>query len=247
MSRVLQAVAAFGMLAVLAVDARATDQGAIDRAVARGVGALRRLRQENGTWPCDQIGATALAGLTLLECGVRADDPDVRRAAEAVRGAGIEANQTYSLSLSILFLDRLGDAQDIPLIESMTVRLLGGQDAGSGGWSYTCPRLGPDEVRRLREHLRQRNELEGRRQPPREPGKRRTVQDLPREIRQQLDRVGRAQAGGAGVGGGTDNSNTQFAVLALWVARRHGLPVEQALARIDARFRTSQNADGGWS
>src|SRR5262249_24635230 len=43
-----------------------------------------------------------------------------------------------------------------------------------------------------------------------------------------------------------DNSNTQFATLALWVARRYALPVDQAVARLDARFRSSQNPDGGW-
>src|SRR5262249_31323302 len=43
-----------------------------------------------------------------------------------------------------------------------------------------------------------------------------------------------------------DNSNTQFASLALWIARRHGLPVKNALARIDARFRSSQDVNGGW-
>jgi len=44
----------------------------------------------------------------------------------------------------------------------------------------------------------------------------------------------------------SDNSNTQFATLALWVARRYGLPVEPALKRVEARFRGSQQADGGW-
>jgi len=44
----------------------------------------------------------------------------------------------------------------------------------------------------------------------------------------------------------TDNSNTQFATLALWVARRHGLPVQPAVARVESRFRNSQGADGGW-
>src|SRR5205814_1064799 len=43
-----------------------------------------------------------------------------------------------------------------------------------------------------------------------------------------------------------DNSNTQFAVLALWAARRHGIPVENALSRTTLRFRNSQNGDGGW-
>jgi hypothetical protein len=45
----------------------------------------------------------------------------------------------------------------------------------------------------------------------------------------------------------TDNSNTQFAILALWVARRHGVPMERTLAFIDHRFRSSQNPDGGWA
>jgi hypothetical protein len=49
------------------------------------------------------------------------------------------------------------------------------------------------------------------------------------------------------VGGAVgDNSNTQFAVLALWIARRKGIPVEAALRRIDGRFRTTQRPDGAW-
>jgi hypothetical protein len=47
-------------------------------------------------------------------------------------------------------------------------------------------------------------------------------------------------------GGPGDNSNTQFAMLALWVARRHGVPMERTLALIEQRFQTSQNGDGGW-
>src|SRR5262249_9029899 len=55
-----------------------------------------------------------------------------------------------------------------------------------------------------------------------------------------------SRGGGQQMGGMTDNSNTQFATLALWVARKHGLPVDAALGRVDARFRGSQNPDGGW-
>jgi len=57
------------------------------------------------------------------------------------------------------------------------------------------------------------------------------------------------QAGGAlqfrgGVG---DNSNTQFAVLALWVARRHGAKVDDALQRAGDYFRNSyQKKSPGW-
>lgn len=45
----------------------------------------------------------------------------------------------------------------------------------------------------------------------------------------------------------TDNSNTQFAILALWTAQRHGVPTERSLKLIARRFLTSQNADGTWS
>jgi hypothetical protein len=43
-----------------------------------------------------------------------------------------------------------------------------------------------------------------------------------------------------------DNSNSQFAMLALWAARRHGVPTERTLALADKRYRSSQNGDGGW-
>src|SRR5207249_893913 len=42
------------------------------------------------------------------------------------------------------------------------------------------------------------------------------------------------------------NSNTQFAALGLWVARRHGIPVERAMLRLAGRFRLSQAPDGSW-
>src|SRR5262249_2790355 len=85
--------------------------------------------------------------------------------------------------------------------------------------------------------------------PKPEPNKR-TVQDLPREIQGQLEQIQRQRAGG---GGGEfesfigDNSNTQFAILALWVARRYGLPVDGALGATEPRFRQSVTPDGGWS
>jgi hypothetical protein len=43
-----------------------------------------------------------------------------------------------------------------------------------------------------------------------------------------------------------DNSNTQFAIMALWAARRHYVPTEQTLALVEARFRFSQRQGGGW-
>jgi len=43
-----------------------------------------------------------------------------------------------------------------------------------------------------------------------------------------------------------DNSNTQFALLALWAARRHGMPTEAPLVMGDQRFARSQLNDGTW-
>jgi hypothetical protein len=43
-----------------------------------------------------------------------------------------------------------------------------------------------------------------------------------------------------------DHSNTQFALLGLWAARRHGIPLERTFALAEVRFRRLQNEDGGW-
>jgi hypothetical protein len=227
-------------LVLTAGGSRAAEQEAINKAIDRGVAALKQLQGRDGKWPHTDIGATALAGLALLECKVPADDPAVVKAAAVVRQESVRLTHTYSISLTILFLDRLEDARDVPLIESLTVRLLAGQ-SGTGGWTYQCPPIAASEVRRLEGLLQRRNELKaGRGLPAR--GKR-TVRDLPREIQQQVAMINRAVAMPAP----GDNSNTQFATMALWVARRHGLPVDLALRRIEARYRLSQNNDGGWS
>src|SRR5262245_34830456 len=46
--------------------------------------------------------------------------------------------------------------------------------------------------------------------------------------------------------GRSDNSNTQFAILALWAARRHEVPTERNLGLLLRRFTTSQEKGGGW-
>ena len=65
--------------------------------------------------------------------------------------------------------------------------------------------------------LRNRKELPG---PP--PGwKPRTEKDLPKDVMDQIVQIYRTPARPALAD--VDNSNTQFALLALWVARRHGV------------------------
>jgi hypothetical protein len=225
-----------GLLATLtlaSVPARAVDQAAIDRALDKGVAALRKMQQADGTWPHQWIGATALAGLALLECGAKEDDKAVLRAANAVRQASIDLTHTYSISLCLLFLDRLGDREDEPLIRSLSERLLAGQNT-NGAWSYGCPPVGEEEKQRLREVLNKRKVAADR--PPN--GARLPGFPFP----QPGPPVGMWMAGAGG-----DNSNTQFAALGLWVAGRHGVPIEQAANRMADHFRSTQMEDGGWT
>jgi hypothetical protein len=236
------------VLAVAALTAaapsRAADKEAVNAAVERGRKNLLATQHDTGTWASEHpTGLTALCGLTLLECGVPVDDAAVQKAAAAVRAASVTLSQTYEISLAILFLDRLGEPVDVSLIESLTVRLLAGQTA-SGAWSYTCPMVDEKEQRRLKTLVEKRGEPGRVKEPPKaEPGQR-TVKDLPQEIQNQLNQVARNR-GASQLGG--DNSNTQFAVLALWVARRSGLPVDTALTSTERYFRNSVYPEGGWA
>jgi hypothetical protein len=229
----------------LAPAAQAVDEDAVRQAVQRGVEFLRgQQERSSGSWhfpESPRAGATALAGLTLLECGVAEDDPAVQKAAEAVRPDSIELTHTYSLSLAILFLDRLGNPDDVALIESMAVRVMAGQNS-QGGWTYECPPAGRDEVRRLKGLIRPTTGSSA----PRAAmipggGTSRGRAGLPPEIQRQLRAINPALRPAF-----SDNSNTKFATLALWVARRHNIPVERALSQVQERFRGSQNPDGGW-
>ncbi|HEV3118965.1 MAG TPA: prenyltransferase/squalene oxidase repeat-containing protein [Gemmataceae bacterium] len=238
---------------VLTVPARAVDKEQVKRAVTRGVGYLKSLQTTGGAWPTQRLGATALAGLTLLECDVAVNDPAVEKAAHYVRRESLEFNETYatySLALTILFLDRLGETVDEPLIQVLAVRILAGQNS-SGGWGYACPVFNDDDAVRLRTLINQRAELVAKKELPKpQPAEHGSRPRVPTEI---LQLVARVDQGGPHVPEqldalfpAGDNSNTQFAVLALWTARRHGIPVEKALTRTSTRFRTSQNSDGGW-
>ncbi|HJT76334.1 MAG TPA: prenyltransferase/squalene oxidase repeat-containing protein [Gemmataceae bacterium] len=245
--------AAVGVALLLVPATRAADPQKVKQAIDKGVAYLKGLQQGDGTWSYTEdvvgsrdrggptVGATALAGLTLLECGVPADDPAVQKAAGVVRGAALPMTMTYALSLSVLFLDRLDDPADEVLIDSMALRLLAGQNPSSGGWSYDCPPLTEAEVGRLQAALKQRPGG------ARAPKGQRTVKDLPAVIQAQWRQLNRPGAGAGFATLGTDNSNTHLAILALWVARRQGVPVETALKRVEHRFRTSQITDGGWS
>src|SRR5262245_31679153 len=78
-------VSALAAVLLAACPAPAADKEAVNKAIENGLKYLKSQQREDGAWASDQGGMTALAGLTLLECGVPADDAHVQKAAEAVR------------------------------------------------------------------------------------------------------------------------------------------------------------------
>jgi hypothetical protein len=298
------------------------DQAKINAAIDKGVAYLRKTQNPNGTWHNGHgVGYAAIGGLTLLECGVPANDPAVLKAAKFVRmnAASIRGHETYEMSLAVLFLDRLGDSRDRPMIQGLALRLMAGQ-LDSGGWTYTCKQLNPKEMYQLyafletnkqpdlfnligadkmktqagivvnpkRDPLKlddpfeQLNDLlmqgidtakidpkadpkkevippvnvDPKKEPEVKPKPKLTpirpealmpsVRDLPVVQNQGVIKVAPKLKGkGRGLYSG-DNSNTQFAMLALWAARRHGVPTDVALLASYQRFMLSQQADGAW-
>ena len=197
----------------------------VRRAIAAGVEYLEGQRRPDGGWSYrfnqnHDLGITALAGLALLENGVGRDAPAIKGADRVVRELAPESNQTYDIALSILFLARHQDATrgpDDDLIRQLAARLAGGEQGGM--WTYTVP-LTPIEP----------------------PG---PYSKGPRSTKGT--REGRARTRRANRGEGGDNSNTQFALLGLWAAGRHGFATDEPLEDINDHFRGSRGPDGGWA
>jgi hypothetical protein len=244
------------------------EQARVDKAIEKAVAYLKRMQTKEGGWPLHPgmrgwpLGPTLLPAYALLESGVPADDPVIRKAADFIRPRVLETVQTYEISLALLFLDRLGDAKDKPLIRSLAVRLIAGQHL-SGGWEYRCPKVGKEQETVLLKALTALSErlqageksrsklLHKAKVPP-------ALTSLPviRALNAPLDvlwketkKADEAAAPGIrppGLKAGTDNSNTQFAMLGLWAAQRHGVPVDSTFRLMAARFEKSQLANGEW-
>lgn len=224
------------------------DDAAIQQAIQRGVQYIKQTQQPGGNWEFEggHPGMTALAGLTLLECGVPATDHSVRSAALLVRQVALRDNSTYFLALAASFLDRLGDPADEPLLDSIMARLRAGQ-LKDGGWSYQCPALPERDIRTLRGLEQGHAELVGDTKAPR--GKNSKTNDEPKSehnFRARMIAVSKQLRLPRFAPQQTDHSNTQFAALGLWIGRRHGFPVDEALKRVAKHFRRHQHRDGGW-
>ncbi len=171
-------------------------------------------------------GAAALAGLALLEAEVPASDPTIQAIAQAVRTGGLGENKTYQLALGILFLDKLNESRDVPLIQVLGARLVMGQ-SNMGSWTYSCGDA-PGEAEQLRLAGTLRATTSGGLHP-------------------EAARILRAGRGAGQMAGGGDNSNTQFAIIGCWVAQRRGVPATNAITAIDNFFlRTQSPTDHGW-
>lgn len=203
----------------------------IANAVRRGLAYLKKVEDF-------RVGGRALAGLTLLSCGVDAKDPAVVRMAKSVRAGLPQLTATYELSLCLLFLDKLGDAKDRKWIRRIALQLIAGQGA-LGGWNYQSPILSAAQEKAIIDHLKiPVRPAAGEVFSPRLADDVRTLPGLQFRPGQQL----RFQPTGW-----EDNSLTQFVILSLWRARDYGIPVQRSLAMVEARFRASQFADGSWA
>src|SRR5438309_2622636 len=214
------------------------DAATINDSIRRGVESLKKEQKASGSWgtgtnPKDNngIGYTALAGLTLVECGVPITDPGLKKAALIVRNAATELDSTYELSLAILFLDRMKDKNDKKVIQLLAGRLISAQ-MPSGGWGYKTHKYPEVSVIQLVAALRKLNT-------PAEDGTKpdlnKLKQSVPADMRRLPvwdDTTGRLPADPEKKSqdlydATTDNSNTHFAMLGLIAAQKHDVPVNR--------------------
>lgn len=270
------------------------NQVVVDESIGRGIEFIKATQNEDGTWGDGghAVGYTALTGIALIESGVRINDTTISRAANYIRSKASTLADTYQISLTIIFLDRLKDPKrDDPTIQSLAARLMAGQTA-TGGWAYAVsgeprgPRISDTEAQQMIAALKKMTppsatlSVSYRERPSRfglcikqseelivkpsqatleasdyektrttivktlAPGlKNRVVFQDPAKY-ESLDPEDKKDFITKEAG---DNSNTHFAIIGLWTARRHGVPTERSFALVAKRFRTSQDASsGGW-
>ncbi len=219
------------------------------------------------------VGYAALPGLAMLECGVPPGDPVLQQVAIYVRSQAPQVKETYDIGTAILFLDALGEPADKKLILNLAARLMAGQTQ-AGGWTYECPILNDNDNLKLLDFLNgHKPEVKfliplqsfvvdpGAKESP--PGKQKPMEidktpivpakkqapapeSLPPRVRSLPIVSGQAKKQGIQLGGTDDNSNTHFAMLGLWAARRHDAPVELTLSLAAERYQKTQAKDGGW-
>jgi hypothetical protein len=253
------------------------DKERIEEAIQRGTKWLQREQKPSGFWGDGTgagpgkgwgVGYTALAGLTLAEClkdKEPEDDPDLKRAAAIVRRHAGELEDTYEVALAILFLDRMKAKSDKRLIQWLGGRLIAAQ-MPSGGWGYKVARHSETATNQLLAALRKVAPPEAKKGekgagpgkgPAFDPEKARraaraalpaglralpVLDDPPANLPADPEKKSHDLADAT-----TDNSNTHFAMLGVWTARKYDVPVERTFVLVNRRFRSTQGANGTWS
>jgi hypothetical protein len=187
--------------------------------------------------------------LTLLECKTDPTDPALQRAAAYIRTHAPSSSENYDISTAILFLDRLGDPKDRPLIQNLAIRLLCSQNEDAS-WGYRANVPDADGAQKLLAFLQSHKQPNGKSVSDKGPIAANTLNEF-LQSRVVVVNQGRAKGAhvvkGASLERSSDHSNTQFALLALWAARRHDVPTDHALLASWQRFMMIQNQDGGWA
>ena len=183
----------------------------INEAIDKGVAYVKAYSDDGAPRGAKRPASWALRGWALLEAGVPAGAPAVKKVADYVRQEVPEMDKVYDLSLSLIFLDKLADRGDEPLIESMAVRLMAGQ-RNKWGWEYAVDKPNMAERTRLARLIQATEEA-------RQKGfvikaKKRTDQEIAQDVTRQLRTIDIVAMDAPG-----DNSNTQFAMIAVWIAR----------------------------
>jgi hypothetical protein len=215
----------------------------VNRAIEQGVHLLKQQQSKEGSWETTQrVGLTSLCAWTLLEGGVPKTDPAVEKAAAFVRRYCLDPGESYAnyaVSTSLFFLDKLGDPKDVPLIEALSAQLIAGQNR-HGGWDYSSPKLSQADQDAIRERVKKVAEstaeksVDGATKTERKPDP------------ESVKLVAKLRGAAVGLDALGDTSNTQFAMMGVWVAKRYGMPVTETLLAVQERFRRSQQAAGTW-
>jgi hypothetical protein len=115
----------------------------VDESIRQGVDFLLRRQGPDGNWterPGEPGGVTALATLALLNCGLKKDHPQVKKALDYLNAKDDPA-QTYSTSLQIMVFCHADPIQYKNKVRILAGRLESIQVRGEGnetkgGWSY---------------------------------------------------------------------------------------------------------------
>jgi hypothetical protein len=158
MSRLLPLVAFFALVvltrpasAAPPVDPEMKDVQAVNAAIDKGVGYLKRNWDKDTHWESFVItsltsmkgGITALSTLALLNCGLKPkDDEVVRKALDYLRK--MEPEKTYVVALANLCFAEARDPKDLPRVQANTDWLLKTAVRRNGrivGWTYPDPNI----------------------------------------------------------------------------------------------------------